>query len=406
MSQDRHEENKAKEKNTEHEKNTPRMNTDEHDLIRDIRAIIAQARVLTRRSVNSLQVISNYLIGKRLVDSEPQGKDRAGYGRETLKELSAELTQEFGRGYSATNLEYMRKFYRTYHPRISRISQTASETSSVTFTGQIPQTVSEELSIVHVAQTLSAQLPLSWSHYLFLMGVANPDERQFYEVECANEGWSLRELKRQFDASLFERLALSKDQEGVKKLSEHGALVEKPSDVIKDPLVLEFLGFEEHHRYSETELETAIIDKLEHFLLELGKGFLFEARQKRFTFDEDHFYVDLVFYNRLLRCYVIIDLKIGELKHQDLGQMQMYVNYFDRYVKLDDEQPTIGIVLCKKKKDALVEITLPEGANIHAAKYQTYLPDKNALKQQLEEAQAEWEAIHEGSSTAQEKSNQ
>ena len=392
------------------EKNAPQMNTDEHEVIRDIRAIISQARSLTRRSVNSLQVISNYLIGKRLVDSEPQGKDRAGYGKETLKQLSAELTQEFGRGYSATNLEYMRKFYRAYHPRISRISQTASETSSVTtsvtFTGQIPQTVSEELSIVHVAQTLSVQLPLSWSHYLFLMGVANPDERQFYEVECANEGWSLRELKRQFDASLFERLALSKDQEGVKKLSEHGALVEKPSDVIKDPLVLEFLGFEEHHRYSETELETAIIDKLEHFLLELGKGFLFEARQKRFTFDEDHFYVDLVFYNRLLRCYVIIDLKIGELKHQDLGQMQMYVNYFDRYVKLDDEQPTIGIVLCKKKKDALVEITLPKGANIHAAKYQTYLPDKNALKQQLEEAQAEWEAIHEGSSTAQEKSNQ
>lgn len=389
-----------------HEKNAPRMNADEHDLIRDIRAIISQARSLAQRSVNSLQVISNYLIGKRLVDSEPQGKERAEYGKETLKQLSAELTQEFGRGYSATNLEYMRKFYRTYHPRISRKPQTVPETTPVTFSGQIPQTVSEELSIAHVAQTLSAQFPLSWSHYLFLMGVSNPDERQFYEIESAHENWSLRELKRQFDASLYERLALSRDKEGVRKLSEQGAPVEKPSDVIKDPLVLEFLGFEEHHRYSETELETAIIDKLEHFLLELGKGFLFEARQKRFTFDEDHFYVDLVFYNRLLRCYVIIDLKIGELKHQDLGQMQMYVNYFDRYVKLDDEQPTIGIVLCKKKKDALVEITLPEGANIHAAKYQTYLPDKNALKQQLEEAQAEWEAIHEDSSTAQEKSNQ
>lgn len=385
-----------------HETNTPQMGTDEHGLIRDIRAIISQARSLTRRSVNSLQVISNYLIGKRLVDSEPQGKERAGYGSETLKQLSAELTQEFGRGYSATNLEYMRKFYRTYHPRISRISQTGPETS----TGQIPQTVSEELSIDHIGQTLATQFPLSWSHYLFLIGVSDPDERQFYEVECANEGWSLRELKRQFDASLYERLALSRDKEGVRKLSEDGAPVEKPSDVIKDPLVLEFLGFEEHHRYSETELETAIIDKLEHFLLELGKGFLFESRQKRFTFEEDHFYVDLVFYNRLLRCYVIIDLKIGELKHQDLGQMQMYVNYFDRYVKLDDEQPTIGIVLCKKKKDALVEITLPEGANIHAAKYQTYLPDKNALKQQLEEAQAEWEASHEGSSAVKEKGNQ
>ena len=381
------------------ESNAPQMNTDERGLIRDIRAIISQARSLTRRSVNSLQVISNYLIGKRLVDREPQGKARAEYGKETLKQLSAELTQEFGRGYSATNLEYMRKFYRTYQAHISRISQTPSEASN----GQIPQTVSEELSITHIGQTLSAHFPLSWSHYLFLMGISNPDERRFYEIESANENWSLRELKRQFDASLYERLALSKDKDGVKRLSEQGALVETHSDVIKDPLVLEFLGFEEHHRYSETELETAIIDKLEHFLLELGKGFLFEARQKRFTFDEDHFYVDLVFYNRLLRCYVIIDLKIGELKHQDLGQMQMYVNYFDRYVKLDDEQPTIGIVLCKKKKDALVEITLPEGANIHAAKYQTYLPDKAELKKQLEQAQAEWEANHEGSSKAQKK---
>jgi predicted nuclease of restriction endonuclease-like (RecB) superfamily len=255
-----------------------------------------------------------------------------------------------------------------------------------------PQTVAEELSISRIGQTLSVQLPLSWSHYLFLMGISNMDERKFYEIESANENWSLRELKRQFNSSLYERLALSKDKKGVKKLSEQGQLLDKHSDVVKDPLVLEFLGFEEHHRYSETELETAIIDKLEHFLLELGKGFLFEARQKRFTFDEDHFFVDLVFYNRLLRCYVIIDLKIGELKHQDLGQMQMYVNYFDRYVKLEDEQPTIGIVLCKKKKDSLVEITLPKGANIHATKYQTYLPDKEALKKQLEEAQAEWEA--------------
>jgi predicted nuclease of restriction endonuclease-like (RecB) superfamily len=255
-----------------------------------------------------------------------------------------------------------------------------------------PQTVSGELSLAQISQTLSGKLPLSWSHYLFLIGITNPDERRFYELEAANEGWSLRELKRQFASSLYERLALSRDKAGVKELSEKGQLLEKHDDVIKDPYVLEFLGLDEKTRYSETELETAIIDKLEHFLLELGKGFLFEARQKRFTFDEEHFFVDLVFYNRLLRCYVIIDLKIGELKHQDLGQMQMYVNYFDRYVKLEDEQETIGIILCKKKKDSLVEITLPEGANIHATKYQTYLPDKESLKKQLEEAQAEWEA--------------
>jgi len=377
------------------------MDTDEHKLIKDIRDIISQARTLTRRRVNSLQVISNYLIGMRIVLEEQRGHERADYGKSTLKELSKELTQEFGRGYSRSNLEYMRRFYLTYAPGIEEKSQTLfgisqkdqMETGETLL--QKSRTLSEELSLASIGQTLSAQLPLSWSHYLFLMGISNIEERRFYEIESANENWSLRELKRQFNSSLYERLALSKDKDGVERLSEQGQLIEKHTDVVKDPYVLEFLGLDEKKRYSETELETAIIDKLEHFLLELGKGFLFEARQKRFTFDEEHFFVDLVFYNRLLRCYVIIDLKIGELRHQDLGQMQMYVNYFDRHVKLEDEQPTIGIILCKKKKDSLVEITLPEGANIHAAKYQTYLPDKESLKKQLEEAQQEWEANHE-----------
>ncbi|MBF0411010.1 MAG: DUF1016 family protein [Candidatus Riflebacteria bacterium] len=379
------------------------MDTDGHGLIRDIREIISQARSLTRRSVNSLQVISNYLIGMRIVVEEQRGFERAEYGKETMKLLARELTEEFGRGYSLSNVKNMRQFYLTYAPILEGKSQTLSgffEKHQIgqTLSDQSPieksQKVSQKLDITQITQKLSVQLPLSWSHYLFLMGISNSDERRFYEIESINTGWSLRELKRQFNSSLYERFALSKDKDGIKKLSEQGHLIEKHDDVIKDPLVLEFLGFEESHRYSETELETAIIDKLEHFLLELGKGFLFEARQKRFSFDEEHFYVDLVFYNRLLRCYVIIDLKIGELKHQDLGQMQMYVNYFDRYVKLKDELPTIGIVLCKKKKDTLVEITLPEGSNIHAAKYQTYLPDKETLKKQLEDAQAEWEATH------------
>ena len=377
------------------------LSTVSSQLRQDIRGIISQARSLTRRSVNSLQVISNYLIGMRIIEEEQSGKERAEYGKETLKHLSAELTQEFGRGYSLSNLKNMRKFFLSYPLVENEKSQTLSgffgnreigQTVSAQSPSGKPQILSEELGLVRISQTLSAKFPLSWSHYLFLMGISNPDERRFYELEAANEGWSLRELKRQFNASLYERLALSRDKAGVKELSEKGQLVEKHNDVIKDPYVLEFLGLDEKTRYSETELETAIIDKLEHFLLELGKGFLFESRQKRFTFDEEHFFVDLVFYNRLLRCYVIIDLKIGELKHQDLGQMQMYVNYFDRYVKLKDEEPTIGIILCKKKKDSLVEITLPEGANIHATKYQTYLPDKESLKKQLEEAQAEWEA--------------
>ena len=277
-----------------------------------------------------------------------------------------------------------------YNFKFGEIPQTVSEV----FKFQKPQTVSEEFNLIQISKTLTAKLRLSWSHYLFLMSISNVDERNFYELEAYTEDWSLREMKRQFDSSLYERLALSKDKEGIKNLSVKGQLIEKHTDLIKDPYVLDFLGLDEQARYSETELETAIINKLEQFLLELGKGFLFESRQKRFTFDEDHFFVDLVFYNRLLHCYVLIDLKIGELKHQDLGQMQMYVNYFDRYVKLDTEQPTIGIILCKKKKDSLVKITLPKDANIHAAKYQTYLPSKKELKQQLEEAQTEWETLN------------
>ncbi len=178
---------------------------------------------------------------------------------------------------------------------------------------------------------------------------------------------------------------LSRDKDAIRKLAEEGQIVAHPEDLLKEPYVLEFLGLAEKASYTESDLESAIIDKLEHFLLELGKGFLFEARQKRFTFDEEHYFVDLVFYNRLLRCYVLIDLKIGKLNHGDLGQMQMYVNYFDRFVKLADESPTVGILLCKKKHDALVEITLPKEANIHAREYQLYLPDKELLRRKLEE---------------------
>ena len=235
--------------------------------------------------------------------------------------------------------------------------------------------------------------PLSWSHYVLLLGINQEEERRFYELEAVQQNWSVRELKRQFNSSLYERLALSRDKAEVMRLAQQGQLIEKPSDLLKEPYVLEFLGLEERNQYSESDLEAAIIDKLEHFLLELGKGFLFEARQKRFTFAEDHFFIDLVFYNRLLRCYVLLDLKIGKLTHQDLGQMQMYVNYFDRYVKLADEHPTVGVILCKKKHDALVEITLPKEANIYAAQYQLYLPSKEELKQKLLDWIAEQEML-------------
>ena len=230
---------------------------------------------------------------------------------------------------------------------------------------------------------LAERLPLGWSHYVTLLSVTDAEALRFYEIEAAENGWSVRELKRQLDSSLYERLALSRDKDEVRRLASEGQVVEKASDLIKDPLVLEFLGLEEKPAYSESDLETAIIDRLQQFLLELGKGFLFEARQKRFSFDDSHFFVDLVFYNRLLRCYVLIDLKRGKLTHQDLGQMQMYVNYFDRHVRTDDELPTIGILLCDRKNEAVVELTLPEDANIYASKYQLYLPSREELADQV-----------------------
>jgi predicted nuclease of restriction endonuclease-like (RecB) superfamily len=224
---------------------------------------------------------------------------------------------------------------------------------------------------------------LSWSHYVLLLTVKDPDERSFYEIEASKENWSLSELKRQKSSALYERLLLSRDKNKVRHLATKGQVIEKPEDMLKEPYVLEFLGLDEKSGYSESDLESAIINHIEHFLLELGKGFLFEARQKRFTFDEDHYFVDLVFYNRLLRCYVIIDLKLEKLTHQDLGQMQMYVNYYDREVKLPAENPTIGLLLCKSKKDTIVELTLPKDSNIHAREYQLYLPSKELLKSKL-----------------------
>jgi predicted nuclease of restriction endonuclease-like (RecB) superfamily len=349
------------------------------------------------RSVDIALVVRNWLFGWYIVEYQQSGSDRAGYGAELLKKLSLVLNERLGRGYSVDNLELMRKFYAAYQhvglddkksETLSRISERISEAASRNLAKR-PESVNPMTEIWH---RLSAKFNLSWSHYVVLLTLKSVDARTFYEIEAQENGWGIRELKRQIGSSLYERLALSRDEEKVRELSEKGQLVSKPKDVLKSPYVLEFLDLQEHASYSEHELETAIIDKIEHFLLELGKGFLFEARQKRFTFDDDHFYVDLVFYNRLLHCYVIIDLKRDKLTHQDLGQMQMYVNYFDRHVKLDDEKPTVGILICHAKDDRLVELTLPEDSNIYASEYQLYLPSKEELKKQLEEAQRAWEA--------------
>jgi predicted nuclease of restriction endonuclease-like (RecB) superfamily len=355
------------------------------------------------RAVDLALVTRNWLFGWYIVEYEQDGSDRAEYGTKLLKKLSAALAKEIGRGFSVDNLESMRSFYVKYQTvvslsekseTLSRISyEPKSETSS---RKSLSMVSSSQKSVDKIQQTLSGELQgrfsLSWSHYVTLLTIGNPDERRFYEIESAQNNWSVREMERQIASSLYERLALSRDKDEIRRLSQEGLVVEKAADIIKNPLVLEFLGLEERPAYSENELESAIIDKLEQFLLELGKGFLFEARQKRFTFDNEHFHVDLVFYNRLLRCYVLIDLKRDKLTHQDLGQMQMYVNYFDRHVKSADELPTIGVVLCHRKNDALVELTLPKEANIFASKYQLYLPSKEELKRQLERIGAELDA--------------
>jgi predicted nuclease of restriction endonuclease-like (RecB) superfamily len=316
----------------------------------EIKQLIKEAQLAVVRSVNSIMVQTYFELGRKIVEHEQEGKEYSNYGDYIIERLSSELTIEFGKGYSKRNLELIRKFYLTYKIAKSPISQS-----------------------------------ISWTHYLHLMRVSDENERRFYEIETEKNNWSVRELDRQINSSLFQRLALSKDKNGLLELALKGQVIEKASDLIKDPYVLEFLNLPESHSYTETELETAIIDKLEHFLLELGKGFTFVGRQVRFTFDEEHFRVDLVFYNRLLKCFVLIDLKIGKLKHQDLGQMQMYVNYYDRFVKLDDENKTIGIILCKDKKDTMVEITLPENnENIFASKYELILPSKKELIEIIE----------------------
>jgi len=350
------------------------------------------------RAVDGYLVVRNWLFGWYIVEYEQNGADRAEYGTATLKQLSVALKTSIGRGFSVDSLEQMRRFYLAYKHLIPQT--TMSETTSRISSREISETASRISATPTEAspafsQVVSAelldQIKLSWSHYVLLLTIDNPDERRFYEIEAAENSWSVRELERQSASSLYERLALSRDKEEVRRLSQEGHVVEKAADLIKDPFVLEFLGLAEKPAYSENELESAIIDRLETFLLELGKGFLFEARQKRFTFNNDHFYVDLVFYNRLLRCYVLIDLKRDKLTHQDLGQMQMYVNYFDRYVKLENELPTVGIVLCRRKNDALVELTLSRDANIFASKYQLYLPSNQELKAQVEKVQAEME---------------
>ena len=362
------------------------------ELLNQIRTLILDARTVVAKSADFVQVWTNFRIGKLIVDDEQHGATRAEYAQKIIVGLSKKLTAEFGRGFAKRNLEYMRKFYQMYGSRIAQspIAQSYSKQ------GKWKSVISKTEKSVGITQSLIAQsgmadaFKLSWTHYLFLMSIDDPDERSFYEIESAAQNWSVRELRRQFNTSLYERLALSRNKAKIKELSQKGHIVEKPEDAIKEPVVLEFLGLDEKTCYTETHLESAIINRIEHFLLEMGKGFLFEARQKRMTINDKHFHVDLVLYNRLLRCYVLVDLKIGEISHQDIGQMQMYVNYTDRKIKTAEENPTVGIILCRKKEDALVEITLPENnKQIFASRYKLYLPSKAQLRKQVSQVQVD-----------------
>ncbi|NOY94576.1 MAG: DUF1016 domain-containing protein [Deltaproteobacteria bacterium] len=359
----------------------------EETLYARVAQIIEAARAHVSRTVDTAMVHAYWLIGREVVEVEQQGKERAAYGQRVIKRLAARLSDRFGRGFTASNIKRMRQFYLAF-PDGSCVPEQLGGPHKGAALRRLSGFEEKGAAPRHQLAVLDEPLfppLLSWTHYRLLVTVANPEARAFYEIEAARENWATRELERQIASLLYERLAKSRDKEEVLALAKEGQRVRHPRDVLKDPMVLEFLELEERAHWLERDLEQTIIDRLEAFLLELGKGFCFVARQKRITLDGDHFYVDLVFYNRLLRCFVLIDLKLGKLTHQDLGQMQMYVNFFDRHQREEHEAATVGIVLCSDKNDAMVKITLPEdNEQIHASRYQLYLPTEDELREELE----------------------
>ncbi len=354
-----------------------------NSLIEQIGALVKSNQKRLVHTINTTITITYWQIGKYIVEFEQDGKERAEYGTSLLKNLSKDLTEQLGKGYSYRNLRLFRQFYVTFPMMQSLISQ--SENSDVEiWQSPIAKSYNDFWNTLSTKSKLAVEKALlrcSWTHFVRLLSIKNDEERYFYLLEAVENNWSVRELNRQIDKAVFERTVLSK---GKIALPNHQNNELQPTDVLKDPYILDFLGLEENKEYSESELETAIINNLEKFLLELGKGFSFVARQYRISAGSDHFYIDLVFYNRLLQSHVLIDLKIGKLKHQDIGQMQMYVNYFDREIKMDRENPTIGIILCKEKNDFVVEYSLSEdNSQIYSKEYLLYLPNKEELKQLL-----------------------
>jgi predicted nuclease of restriction endonuclease-like (RecB) superfamily len=343
--------------------------------------ILESARTGVVRTVNTAQVLSNWLIGREIVDEEQQGQHRADYGENLLKNLAQKLKQDFGKGYSYSNLKYMRQFYLAF-PHLL----TAAE---------IGHAVSDQSPTAALSRPNPDWKPgrlhpnLSWTHYRTLVKVENLDARAFYEIETLKTNWSSREMERQINSLLFERLAKSTDKQGLMQLATQGQIIQTPADVFKDPFVIEFLGLPESPRLVESDLETALIENLQTFLLELGKGFAFVKRQERITLDGDHFYIDLVFYHTILKCYILIDLKVGKLTHGDLGQIQLYVNYYDRERCTEGDNPTLGLILCSDKNDAVVRYTLgaEQQDKIFASRYQLHLPTEAELRRELEQLQ-------------------
>ena len=345
-----------------------------------IRQILESARANVSRTVNTTRVVANWLVGREIVEEEQKGEKRAEYGHQLLEEISERLKSEFGSGYSVDNLELFRRFYLVYSDLISDALPRKSKMTSIPFDLEIGHTVSNE-------SWKPGQLHpnLSWTHYRALVHVDKAGARAFYEIESVRNNWAARELERQINSLLYERLALSKDKKGLMRLAAKGQEIQKPADVFKDPLVMEFLGLPESPKLVESDLEQALINNLQSFLLELGKGFAFVSRQERITLDGDHFYIDLVFYHTILKCYVVIDLKVGKLNHQDLGQLQLYVNYYDQERRTEGDNPTLGLILCTDKNDAVVRYTLgpDQQKKIFASRYKLYLPTEAELKAEL-----------------------
>lgn len=322
--------------------------------VSDVRRIIQQAQQNAVRSVDYCRVQMYWNLGRRILEEEQQGKERAEYGTYLIKNLAKQIEPEYGSGFGVRPLELARQFYREYP----------------------------------IANTVRSQL--NWSQYRLLIRISDLGKREYYELEAVNNAWTSRELKRQIDSMLYERLLLSNDKEAVLAVARKERIPETPQEIIKQPTVLEFLGLKREAAYYEKDIEQAIITHIADFMLEMGKGFSFVARQKRILLEDDEFFADLVFYNRLLRCFVVVELKTGELTHQDLGQLQMYVNYYDRNEKLPEENPTIGILLCTRKNDTLVRTTLPEdNKTILASEYQLYLPTEEQLIKEVNDIKAQ-----------------